>query len=759
MLKDSDIRYSFNAGEWSRLLNGRMDLDRYSASCRQLKNAFVYNEGPMSRRPGFINLLPTREDASGRIIPFVFSQTEAYVLEFTVNKKVDPEERRLRFWKNDALVQKSGGNYTITHPFSLEELPDVRFKQIQDIMWMVHPNHKPRQLRRYADDDWEFVEIEFLDGPYGPENTNENITITAPQFQVGTYSLTASQAVFSADDVGKSIYFRERSGSLNYREWAPNQSVTVGDIRLNAGYIYMAMGTGTTGNIPPTWTGTPYFSTANGPFSDGVIDWVVLNNGRGWARIIFYTSPTVVLVEVERALPPSMSTEAGTVTPQPSYRWAKSSWGDNLGYPRAVHFLDNRIVFLDNDYINMSKVGEYDVFSPGTEPDDAVQIRLTDKNFVEALWLSINRAITVGSPEGVYVLNQDPTNQTITPENLPKSRRLSNKKSSPIEPVYAETSSLYVGKGEKSLYGLDYSIEVDGLKTVNMTVFANHILKPRVKEIAWQERPQGTLWCVLHDGTFASMAYEFSQEVVAWVRHDTQGQVISLAVVPNPDPDDDREVVYVMVKRTVGGSERIFIERMSNFVDAEELTSINSVFYDSCRIYSGPARSYIDGLFHLEGEEVWVWTESGGEGQSFTVVDSRIDLPETHTYIVAGLPYTTEFLSPRIRSSVSESASMYAIKSVSSVYMEFLNTGECYIGTSLDMNDLSLVKHFETADVGVLDENENLNIFPLKSGVSKAQIKPKSSRGIEFAISSGPNSGSPINVLHYAVQFGASAPI
>ena len=159
----------------------------------------------------------------------------------------EPTEYKVRFWKNDELVEESEGvAYSINHPYTLEELPEVRFKQIQDIMWMVHPNHKPVQLRRYADNDWEFVEIEFLDGPYGPENTNEDITITAPQFQVGTYSLTASQAVFSPDDVGKSIYFRERSGSLNYQEWQPSQSVTVGDIRLNAGYIYMAMGTGTT---------------------------------------------------------------------------------------------------------------------------------------------------------------------------------------------------------------------------------------------------------------------------------------------------------------------------------------------------------------------------------------------------------------------------------------------------------------------------------------------------------------------------------
>jgi len=46
------LQHSFNAGEWTSLLDGRSDLEKYYGACRTLKNMICSRYGPAVRRPG-----------------------------------------------------------------------------------------------------------------------------------------------------------------------------------------------------------------------------------------------------------------------------------------------------------------------------------------------------------------------------------------------------------------------------------------------------------------------------------------------------------------------------------------------------------------------------------------------------------------------------------------------------------------------------------------------------------------------------------
>ena len=74
---------SFNAGELSPLLKGRPTLDKYRNGCEVLENFIPQIQGPARKRPGtrFVAEVKDSADAT-RLLPFEYSTTQAYVLEF-----------------------------------------------------------------------------------------------------------------------------------------------------------------------------------------------------------------------------------------------------------------------------------------------------------------------------------------------------------------------------------------------------------------------------------------------------------------------------------------------------------------------------------------------------------------------------------------------------------------------------------------------------------------------------------------------------
>lgn len=90
MPKASPLVRSLNAGEFSKLMEGRTDLDKYPSSMRQLMNTVAALQGPGIARSGteFINegADATDLDNPSSLIPFVFSETDFYMLEFGNHK-------------------------------------------------------------------------------------------------------------------------------------------------------------------------------------------------------------------------------------------------------------------------------------------------------------------------------------------------------------------------------------------------------------------------------------------------------------------------------------------------------------------------------------------------------------------------------------------------------------------------------------------------------------------------------------------------
>ena len=77
------VQTNFSAGEISPRLLARTDLAKYQNGVSRLDNLIVQQHGGIVRRPGTKYVAHTKDSAEARLVPFEYSTTETYVIEFT----------------------------------------------------------------------------------------------------------------------------------------------------------------------------------------------------------------------------------------------------------------------------------------------------------------------------------------------------------------------------------------------------------------------------------------------------------------------------------------------------------------------------------------------------------------------------------------------------------------------------------------------------------------------------------------------------
>lgn len=199
MPRVTPILTTFNGGEWSPQLYGRVDLDKYGNACRQLDNFIPTAQGVATRRPGTRHVASARNDGVARLIPFEFSTTQAYIIEAT--------DQRFRFFMNRGRIESPPGTpIEVTMPYTAAQLAQIKWTQSADTLYLVHPLHQPRKLTRSSHTSWTLSALDALDGPYLDLNTGT--TTLTPSATTGSITLTASAALFQAGDVGRRVRLR-----------------------------------------------------------------------------------------------------------------------------------------------------------------------------------------------------------------------------------------------------------------------------------------------------------------------------------------------------------------------------------------------------------------------------------------------------------------------------------------------------------------------------------------------------------------------
>jgi hypothetical protein len=204
MPRATSFQFSFNAGEWSKSVSGRIDLTKRRQALELSTNVVPLLQGTAVRRPGTYYVAAAKTSSANiRLKRFEFSTTQAYILEFG--------ENYIRFYTNRGQLLDGGSPYEVTTTYSGDELAALGFTQSADVLYITHPNHAPAKLERLGATDWTLTDIAFQDGPYLPQNISGTYISSNKAWEGATgATLTANNADgingglgFQATDVGR----------------------------------------------------------------------------------------------------------------------------------------------------------------------------------------------------------------------------------------------------------------------------------------------------------------------------------------------------------------------------------------------------------------------------------------------------------------------------------------------------------------------------------------------------------------------------
>lgn len=501
-VKIDTIQTSFVGGEIAPSLFGRTDVAQYTNACEIVENFLIRPYGSLISTPGteFISECKTGGTTSiARLIQFIFSRTDSYVIEMGVGY--------FRFYTNGAVVVSSGTTpYEVAHTYTADELNDVQFCQLNDIIYLTHKNHIPRQLTRYASNSWTLTDFAFTGGPFLDDNTS-TITIRS--------TLTTG--------TGATISLSATSSSISF---VASTSTTV------------------LGHVNSYWKiGTALTSSTTGL------------SEQGYVKITGVTNPSTATGTIIKTLNSTVATTT----------WAEGAWSSVNGWPSCITFHQQRLALARTDQepqkIWASKNFVYTDFAVENALDDnALNLQLASNESNDIKWLASGQAMIAGTYGGEYVIKSG-DDSPLTPANTNVSKETSWG-SEPVIPKRIGNFFYYVQRFSRKLRELFYFWDTDSYKSVDKTILSPHISGDGFKDITYQQNPDTILWAVCSNGTLATLTREIDQEVQGWTRQTTDGLYESIATIPSrSEPHDE---VWVVVARTIGGTTKRYIERFKS---------------------------------------------------------------------------------------------------------------------------------------------------------------------------------------------------
>jgi hypothetical protein len=406
------------------------------------------------------------------------------------------------------------------------------------------------------------------------------------------------------------------------------------------------------------------------------------------ADTMFIVHPSYAIRKLTRTADNNWTFSTASITGSPSP--ALNDTTNN--YPSVVTFFEQRLVFgaTNNNPQTLwfSKNGDYENFTTGTGDDDALVYTIASNQVNAIRYLSATRVLTIGTTGGEYVLTAT-SDGPVTPTTT-LIRKYSNYGSAAVEPVQVADVTLFVQRGGRKVREFRYvgDINVSAYQAPDITIVAEHITAGGLSAFAYQQEPDGVIWVVRADGTLLGVTYRREEEVVAWHKHVIGGEfsggqavVESIATLPSDTGEDE---LYMIVKRTINGVTKRYVEQMRPFNFGGVTTG---AFFVDCGLrYEGTATGTLSGLYHLEGETVTVLA-NGATHPDREVTGGGITLAYNSTTAAVGYNYTSSMQTMRIEAGSADGTSQGKPKRIHAVTLRLLETVGIEVGNSAGEND------------------------------------------------------------------------
>lgn len=577
---------NFAGGELAPALYARTDREKYATGLRKCRNFIVQQHGGATNRSGTEFVAATKDSSRvARLIPWIFNDDQTYALEFGhLYMRIHKDGAPLSIsapgawvtatvYAQGALVSRGGVNYycfvahtsgaltepgvgadwaTVWHaltglifeiptPYTDVELMKLQTVQSADVMTITSRAFAPRELKRLGETNWTLSLVVFGPTILPPANftrtggglVSASVTrwgITAVSSATGEESLIATfQANFVGDPANAVVFtWTASAGASEYRLYREVGSTSY------AGYT----GTGTYGLIGAT------------------------------TALTFSDTNTAANFEIG---PPRVAQNA-------DFNAADE-------YPTAVNYYQQRLLFggssLNPETVWGSRIAEFKNFAASmpARDDDSYEFTLVGRQVNEIRHLLDLDPLFIFTSGGEWVVRGDEAG-IILPTEINARQFSYHGIHEYLDPLMAGTVPLFVQARGNAVRKLLPKSETEDAGA-DLTLFAKHLFGDyTLVDWDYQEMPHSVIWAVRSDGVLLGLTFLPNEDIWGWHWHDTDGTVENVCVIPEGNEDS----VYLIVKRTINGVVKRYVERMATrrIVDIDDM-----IFMDSCLSYDG----------------------------------------------------------------------------------------------------------------------------------------------------------------------------
>lgn len=564
----------------------------------------------------------------------------------------------------DSVEVAPAGDMVLPTPWNEATLRKLRRTRKRDVTWLNSGLSRKKRLERLGLTSWGLVDSGEQDGPFILPNTDQSLTLT-PSVKTGNGTLTASRALFLAGHIGSLWQVTHNGQDVIAAFTAGNQfsdPIRVTGVGSDRKFSYILSGIWVAtvtlqrsiGNTS-SWTDFQT-QTANGTYNvdDGLANQIIyyrlgIKTGNytsgtvdaelayaggsttGIARATGYTSATVLAIEVIENF--------GAISA--SSEWAEGAWSDVRGHPKGITLWDGRKWEGRDDEYWGSVSGAYESYKAGDQAADAIarEIDVGDANAIQ--WMLGSERLALGTEGAEPMARSNAFDEPVTPSNL-TLREVGTFGSSDVEPVKIDTRIAFVERSGWRVMELVWDADKSNYAPRSLMRFHKRIGRPGVVQMAVARQPDTRLYMVRSDGVCLVKLYE-AADGMGWARLVTDGAVESVAVLPGSAASGE-DAVYFMIRRTVGGNDVRYLEKMdaSTVDDAADANRLDSYV----RVEGAPS-TILSGLGHLEGRQVVLWGDGAYMGLA-TVSGGQVTFPSAKAKRVAGLYYEGLYRSSKL---------------------------------------------------------------------------------------------------------------
>lgn len=737
MPRAAPIQSNFNGGELSPTVHGRTDINKYVNGCDTLRNFIPLVQGPARRRSGTRFVAATKNSANrGWLVPFQFSDDEAFILEFgdgyirfftghgqMVTGAVAAYNGATAYTPGDLVTSAgttyycianttgnappnatywyalTGSIYEVPTPWLVADITksDGTFalwmEQSGDVIYIAHPSYALRKLTRYTNTKWVVSVVDLKGGPFIGSDPDETRTVYASAATGAAITVTASSAIFTTDHIG-TLFLIESKLTDAVKQWEVGKVVGAAAERRSDGNVYSTAAGGTTGSVKPIHT--------EGTKADGDtgVDWEYRHSGYGWVKITAIGGGgTTATADVIKELP-SQAVGAGN----PTTRWSFSELSAARGYPSHVTFWKERLWLFRGTQGFASVAADFENFSArdGSDvtADMAISINIASEQINDIAWVAPGNKLLVGTVGNEFAIGELSQSDPLGPGNVSAQQQTSHG-SRQVRPVRVNDSTLFVQKAGRKLRETRFTFESDGYATADLTVLADHITKGQIVQMAYQQEPHSIVWNACANGELIGFTFNREQDVLGWHPHPLGGTGVYVESVASiPSPNGDRDDLWLIVRRTINGSTKRYVEFIErDWIQIEGSVIADAFFVDSGLTYDGVPADVISGLSHLIGQTVQVLADGATHPDCVVSGGGSITLNREASVVHVGLGSRAVLGTMRIEAGSALGSAQGKTKRIDTLVLRVLDTLGGKVGPADDDNVLDEILYRSSADL------------------------------------------------------------